>query len=41
VKKNKKRERKRKRKRKRKVTWREGGLTEEDDVVQAVPTVES
>jgi hypothetical protein len=32
---------KRGRKRKRKVTWREGGLTEEDDVVQAVATVES
>jgi hypothetical protein len=27
--------------RKRRVTWREGGLTEEDDVVQAVATVES
>jgi beta-phosphoglucomutase-like phosphatase (HAD superfamily) len=32
---------KRERERKRKVTWREGGLTEEDDVVQAVATVES
>jgi hypothetical protein len=32
---------KREGKRKRKVTWREGGLTEEDDVVQAVATVES
>jgi hypothetical protein len=33
--------RKRKRKRKRRVTWRKGGLTEEDNVVQAVATVES
>jgi hypothetical protein len=32
---------KREGKRKRKVTWREGGLTEEDDVVHAVATVES
>jgi hypothetical protein len=39
VKNNKKRGRKRKRKRK--VTWREGGLTEEDEVVHAVATVES
>jgi len=27
--------------RKRRVTWREGGLTKEDDVVQAVAAVES
>jgi hypothetical protein len=32
---------KRGRKRKRKVTWRESGLTGEDDVVQAVATVKS
>jgi len=41
VKKKKKKKREGKRKRKRKVTWREGGLTEEDDMVQAVATVES
>jgi len=35
VKKNKKRGRKRE------VTWREGGLTEKDDVAHAVVTVES
>jgi len=37
VKKNKKRGRKRKRE----VTWREGGLTEEDDVAHVVATMES
>jgi hypothetical protein len=36
-----KKKKKREGKRKRKVTWHEGGLTEEDDVVQAVATVES
>jgi hypothetical protein len=32
---------KKKKKRKRKATWHEGGLTEEDNVVQAVTTMES
>jgi len=36
-----KKKKKRRRRRRRKATWHEVGLTEEDNVVQAVTTMES